>query len=55
MGTIEKYQGKYQRSRLDNAISTAISVGISSVCGAWTASIYAKNAWRSLAQNPGMY
>ena len=47
-------QEKYQRSRLDNAINTAILAWTAPICVTWTASKYAKNAWRWFTQHPGM-
>jgi len=43
---------EYQRTRLDNAINTAILAWTAPICVTWTASKYAKNAWRWFTQHP---
>ena len=54
MITAEKPKEKYERTRLDNAINTAILAWTAPICVTWTASKYAKNAWRWFTQHPGM-
>ena len=51
---VDDPQEKYQRSRLDNAINTAILAWTAPICVTWTASKYAKNAWRWFTQHPGI-
>ena len=54
MVTAEKPKEKYERTRLDNAINTAILAWTAPICVTWTASKYAKNAWKWFTQHPGM-